>query len=68
MGSGNRQTGVASVCIVLNNGTLKVRHGEAGTLLLEVSGVRVGTWDKLWSLLESSGFVESSVAGVMVNK
>ena len=55
--------GAASLRIETDNGTLKVYHGEGGALLLDVSGVKAGTWDALWALLEGCGKVEHRARG-----
>ena len=49
------EAGAASIRVELDNGTIKVYHGEDGSLLLHVSGVKDGTWDALWALLRASG-------------
>jgi len=50
--------GASHIRIETDNGTLKVYHGDDDLLLLDVSGVRAGTWDRLWDLLETCGTVE----------
>ena len=47
--------GAASIRLELDNGTIKVYHGEDGDLLLHISEVRNGTWDTIWDILKSSG-------------
>ncbi len=54
--------GAASVRIELDNGKLWAYHGGDGTLLLEVSGVKAGTWDALWAILENCGSVDMRVS------
>jgi len=50
--------GAASMRIELDNGTIKVYHGEDGDLLLSVLNVKAGTWDKLWDTMKTSGVVK----------
>jgi hypothetical protein len=49
------EAGAASMRIELDNGTIKVYHGSDGDLLLSVSNVKAGTWNKLWKVMEESG-------------
>ena len=55
--------GASSILLELDNGTITAHHGSDGSLLLEVSDVRAGTWDALWALLESCGKVEYRAKG-----
>ena len=50
--------GAASVRIELDNGTIKAYRTDDGSPLLDVSDVKAGTWDALWTLLEGCGKVE----------
>lgn len=47
--------GAASIRIELDNGAIRVYHGEDGSLLLHRINVKSGTWDKLWVMLENIG-------------
>jgi hypothetical protein len=55
------EAGAASMRIELDNGTIKVYHGTDGDMLLSVSQVKSGTWDKLWKVMKESGTVEMSL-------
>ena len=52
------EAGAASMRVKLEDGSINVYHGTDKALLLTVSGVRAGTWDALWALMESSGKLE----------
>jgi len=55
----NLEAGQASIKIKLDNGTIKVFHGTDYMLLLEMSNVKKGTWNKIWNILEKCGNIEN---------
>jgi hypothetical protein len=49
------ERGAASIKITLADGKIKVTHGGNGETLLHTGMVEEGSWNKLWSFLESLG-------------
>ena len=49
------ERGVASIKVTLADGKIKVTHGVSGETLLHTGMVQEGSWNKLWSFLESLG-------------
>jgi hypothetical protein len=56
--TGKLEEGAASILIQLTNTNLYVEHGEDKSLILHVSNVKNGTWDKLWEILDGCGTIE----------
>lgn len=49
--------GAASILISLDQGCIKVTHGETGDLLAKLDKAPSGSWDNLWDYLTRAGIV-----------
>lgn len=50
------EDGAASILIALDQGCIRVTHGESGTVLAELGNAPMGSWDKLWACFDAMGF------------
>ncbi len=50
--------GTAGMLVEMDNGTLKVFSCGGKRLLLSMTKVKAGTWDKLWEVMAASGKVK----------